>query len=94
MNKPVIRADAVENVVRAIVTRAASDYRSIFRRRLYEKPITNSMEVEFNDLEEFFESEWFTFLTNMDGSYVMLKIEDDERKKKRKKLKIENEILI
>lgn len=94
MNNKELSIVGTERLVKAIVLSATNEYRSIFRRRLYKKPISDGMEIEFDKLESFFESSWFTFLTNMDGSYIMSKLEQDERRKRRKKLNIKNEILI
>lgn len=78
--------ETAERLIEAIVVRAANDYRGLFRQRLYGKKLINEEENEFDKLEEFFESKWFTALTNMDGSYIMMKLEKEEREKKRKKL--------
>lgn len=80
--------ETAERLIEAIVVRAANDYRGLFRQRLYGRKLINEEENEFDKLEEFFESKWFTALTNMDGSYIMLKLENEEREKKREKLNI------
>lgn len=85
-----ITDDRVERIIEAIVVRAANDYRGLFRRRLYGRKLTEEEETEFDKTEEFFESKWFTALTNMDGSYIMRKLEQEEREKKREKLNIKN----
>ena len=92
MDKNFIRSDAVEKLIQAIVVRAANDYRDIFRRRLYGKPISKNLENEFDELEGFFESKWFSFLTNMDGDYIIEKLHQDERRKKRQKLKYKKKV--
>lgn len=51
----------------AIVLRAVEDY------RMAEEP------VQVRSLESFFESEWFFFLSNLDGRAVLKKLREEKR---------------
>ena len=87
-DKIYLSEEAAERIIQSLVVTASNDYRKIFRKRLKGIRLTKETEEEFDELEEFFESQWFTALTNMDGSYIMAKLEQDERRKRREKLNI------
>ena len=87
-DKIYLSEEAAERIIQSLVVTASNDYRKIFRKRLKGIRLTKETEEEFDELEEFFESQWFTALTNMDGSYIMAKLEQDERRKRREKVNI------
>lgn len=58
----------------------------------YEKAIRRNDVVELSRLEHFFHSQWFAFLTNLDGDYLMKIVRDrlyeTSKKNDRKRIKI------
>lgn len=60
---------AYENLAIAIIDRAAEDYRRLLRQ--------GKADIENVDVVKFFNSEWFTMLTNIDGKRLMKLIEKE-----------------
>lgn len=60
---------AYENLTIAIIEQAVKDY-----RRLLRKGKTDNENI---DVVKFFNSEWFTMLTNIDGKRLMTMIEKE-----------------
>lgn len=63
---------AYENLAIAIIDRAAEDYRRLLRQ--------GKADIENIDVVKFFNSEWFTMLTNIDGKRLMKMIEKEMEK--------------
>ena len=55
----------------AIVTQAAKDYKKIVKRKK-RHPKYGAYSKE--ELERFFNSQWFEFLTGVDGNYILKEI--------------------
>ena len=61
-----------ENLAIAIVAQAVDDYRRLLRgKRIIDKCKLN---VTIKNLEEFFLSDWFHLLTNVDGQTIINKL--------------------
>ena len=59
-----------QNLASAIVLCAVRDYRQVLRR-LKRKPHNKDAAAERDSIEEFFHSEWFAILTEMDPDYLI-----------------------
>lgn len=85
MNKSFLE-DNYKNMVCAIIAKAADDYRTaILRRKSLEHRSIGETEQDYFTtskeiymLEKFFcESEWFAFLPNIDGKYILEKLQEE-----------------
>lgn len=59
-----------ENLVNAVVIRAAKDYRWALRM-LKKHPDHEKALASKKEVEDFFHSGWFEFLTDADGDYLL-----------------------
>ena len=66
-----------ENLANAIVLQAVKDWRSAVRT-LKKRPRYDPAKQMKNECEEFFRSEWFTVLTNVDGRIILKKLKQEE----------------
>lgn len=66
-----------ENLANAIVLQAVKDWRSAVRT-LKKRPRYDPAKQMRNECEEFFRSEWFTVLTNVDGNVILRKLRQEE----------------
>lgn len=60
------------NLAAAIILQAGKDYRNVLKKKtlsLYDK----SLKI---DLERFFQSDWFTVISDLDGRMIMEKIQE------------------
>ena len=64
-----------EDLANAIIIQAAKDYRCALQN-LMKHPEDRG--IDKDKLEEFFNSEWYAALTDVDGSYLMRKIREEE----------------
>lgn len=62
--------DPYRNLANAIVVQAAKDYRKALRQ-LRHNPRYETARNEKNEVERFFHSEWFHYLTNVDPDYLL-----------------------
>lgn len=62
----------------AIVKQAVEDYRLALRGK--SKQCGHSPQHVKKECEEFFRSEWFSFLTGVDGELIIEKVKDERRK--------------
>lgn len=62
--------DPYRNLANAIVVQAAKDYRKALRQ-LRRNPIYETARNEKNEVERFFHSEWFQYLTDADPDYLL-----------------------
>lgn len=66
-----------EELRNAIVLHAVKDWR-LAVHKLKKMPNSVSAKKDRDDCERFFKSEWFTTLTGMDGSMILLKLKEEE----------------
>lgn len=64
--------DPYENLANAIVLQAVKDYRKALKT-LQMNPMSRSANADKNTLERFFLSEWYRFLTRVDGEMLIEK---------------------
>lgn len=62
--------DPYRTLANAIIVQAAKDYRKALRQ-LRRYPRYETARNEKNDVERFFHSEWFHFLTDADPDYLL-----------------------
>ena len=62
--------DPYRTLANAIIVQAAKDYRKALRQ-LRRNPSYETARNEKNDVERFFHSEWFHYLTNVDPDYLL-----------------------
>lgn len=62
--------DPYRTLANAIIVQAAKDYRKALRQ-LRRNPRYETARNEKNDVERFFHSEWFHYLTNVDPDYLL-----------------------
>ena len=67
--------EAYENLANAIIISAAADYKTAL---LLQKkhPGNKGVEADIAQLEKFFNSEWYTLLTNLDPGYLLRRIRE------------------
>lgn len=71
--------DAYENLANAIILQAVDDWRRAAKTlKLNRKEA--SARVMLEDCEEFFQSDWFGELTDLDGGYLLRKLREEVRK--------------
>ena len=65
--------DAYERLANAIIIQAARDYKRTLKR-LKKNPKNKEVMDEAMKLEDFFHSEWYEFLTSLDGDLLIKKL--------------------
>ena len=72
--------DPYEEIANAIIIQAWEDY-----KREYKKFVRKggTMDRELNALERFFRSDWYRFLTAVDGEYLMERLRNDVLKQEK-----------
>jgi hypothetical protein len=65
--------DPYRNLANAIIVQAAKDYRKALRQ-LKRNPKYDAAKNTKNEVERFFHSEWFRFLTDADPDYLLDRI--------------------
>lgn len=65
-----------ENLANAIVYQAVKDYRQILKVCI-QYPDDEELQQEKESIEQFFESKWYSILTELDGAWLMRKIKED-----------------
>ena len=68
--------DGVERLANAIVLQAAKDYRAA-RRKIRKKPDNREAQAEIASIRRFFLSQWFSELSEADGSYILRKLDGE-----------------
>ena len=67
--------EAYENLANAIIKQASRDYMTALRR-LKKNPCSRKELAEVKELEEFFYSDWYELLTNVDPDYLIRKLRE------------------
>ena len=68
--------DPYENLANAIVITAAKDYRDALRSLTRNKNNNNAKRMK-EEVERFFNSDWYSVLTGLDGAFLMRKIQEE-----------------
>ena len=63
-----------------IIYQAVKDYRYVLKR-LKKKPTDIDLNIQYEELQRFFKSEWFRTLCDIDAEKIMNQIEEDVNKK-------------
>ena len=68
--------DPYENLAIAIVKQAAKDYQSALRSLKRNKNNTSAKRMK-EEVERFFNSDWYSDLTDLNGAFLMRKIQEE-----------------
>ncbi len=69
--KEEVSYDPYEELGNAIVIQACHDYKKAYKQSLRRSGIVGEADEELAELEEFFRSDWYKQLTEVDGEYLM-----------------------
>ena len=70
--------DPYERLANAIVLQAVSDYRSALKK-IKAHPKNREAISEALEIEKFFRSGWYSILTDVDGEYLIQRLQDEIR---------------
>ena len=70
--------DPYERLANAIVLQAVSDYR-VALKKLKAHPKNREAISEALEIEKFFRSSWYSILTDVDGEYLIRRLQDEIR---------------
>lgn len=73
LKKEEMDPDGIDNLIQGIIYRAACDYK-------------RGKKLDKDDAKTFFKSEWFTFLTGLDGDYMLRQLEKYDLAKMEEKI--------
>lgn len=65
-----------EKMANDIILQAVKDYRAA-KKKLKKQPTNKDAEIMIKDTERFFRSDWFTALTDVDGSVILRKLQEE-----------------
>ena len=82
--KEEVSFDPYEEIANAIVIQACNDYKKAYKQSLHKSGIVGEADEELAKLEEFFRSDWYKQLTEVDGEYLMERIRNDVLKQEKK----------
>ena len=68
--------DPYENLANAVIAQAAEDYRRILKR-VKKNPANREALDEALQIERFFRSGWYQRLTNVDGEFLIRKLQEN-----------------
>ncbi len=68
--------DIYEELANAVILQAVKDYRQALRQ-LKRNPDYKKADIMKQDCERFFQSEWFEYLTKLDGPWLMRKLREE-----------------
>ena len=68
--------DPYENLANAVIAQAADDYRRLLKRAK-KNPANREALDEALQIERFFRSGWYQRLTNVDGEFLIRKLQED-----------------
>lgn len=83
--KEEVSYDPYEELANGIIIQACKDYKSAYKRSLRKTGIAGEADEELAELEEFFRSNWYKKLTEVDGEYLMERIRNDVLKHEKKR---------
>lgn len=67
-----------QRLANTIILQAVKDYRS-YKKALARRPNSNLAQAKVSKCEKFFLSDWFKVLTNVDGTFVLKRLEAEEQ---------------
>lgn len=70
--------DPYERLANAIILQAVADYR-VALKKIKANPKNKQAIDEALDIERFFRSGWYQHLTNVDGEYLIRRLQDEVR---------------
>ena len=70
--------DPYENLANAVIAQAAEDYRAALKK-IKAHPKNKDAIDEALQVERFFRSGWYQRLTNVDGEYLIRRLQDEVR---------------
>ena len=70
--------DPYERLANAIVLQAVSDYRVVLKK-IKAHPKNREAISEALEIEKFFRSSWYSILTDVDGEYLIRRLQDEIR---------------
>ncbi|MFQ6807153.1 MAG: hypothetical protein ACLRT5_21740 [Lachnospiraceae bacterium] len=68
--------DPYENLANAVIAQAAEDYRRLLKR-VKKNPANREALDEALQVERFFRSGWYQRLTNVDGEFLIRKLQEN-----------------
>ena len=68
--------DPYENLANAVIAQAAEDYRRLLKR-VKKNPANREALEEALQVERFFRSGWYQRLTNVDGEFLIRKLQEN-----------------
>ena len=68
--------DSYENLANAVIAQAAEDYRAALKK-IKAHPKNKDAIDEALQIERFFRSGWYQRLTNVDGEFLIRKLQED-----------------
>lgn len=68
--------DPYENLANAVIAQAAEDYRRLLKR-VKKNPANREALEEALQIERFFRSGWYQRLTNVDGEFLIRKLQEN-----------------
>lgn len=83
--KEEVSYDPYEELANGIVIQACKDYKSAYKRSLRKTGIAGEADEELAELEEFFRSNWYKKLTEVDGEYLMERLRNEVLEKGKKR---------
>ena len=88
-NKIIISDDPYEHICKAIIVQAVNDYRREMKRVIV-NPRNKEALDEVLDIEEFLKSQWFQQLCQLDGQYILKRLQTEmaHEKQSRDKIKL------
>ena len=77
--KEEVNFDPYEELANAVVIQACNDYKRVYKQSLRRGGMVEP-NPELEELEEFFRSDWYKKLTEVDGEYLMERLKDEVKK--------------
>ena len=82
--KEEVSYDPYEELGNAIVIQACHDYKKAYKQSLRRSGIVGEADEELAELEEFFRSDWYKQLTEVDGEYLMERLRNEVLRQEKK----------
>lgn len=71
-----MNTQAYQNLANEIIIKAAKDYRAALRRQA-RNPDSLKAKHDIHEIERFFRSEWFSYLTEISGEYFIRRLREE-----------------